>query len=42
MSLFFIVGGVPVIGAASSDQKLIFRVNRDVHFLLRIDLVLWL
>jgi hypothetical protein len=32
MRLFFIVGGVPVVKAASSDQKLLFKASRDVHF----------
>jgi hypothetical protein len=32
--LFFIVGGVPVIGAASSDEKLLFEAGREVYFLL--------
>jgi hypothetical protein len=37
---FFIIGGVPIIGVASSDQKLLFGAGWDVHFLLRIDLLL--
>jgi hypothetical protein len=37
---FFIIRGVPIIGVASSDQKLLFGAGWDVHFLLRIDLLL--
>jgi hypothetical protein len=40
--LFFIIGGVPVVEATSSDQQLLFRAGQDVHVLLRIDLLrLW-
>jgi hypothetical protein len=34
MGLFFIVGGVPIVGVALSDQKLLFRADQKVHFLL--------
>jgi hypothetical protein len=34
MGLFFIIGGVPVIRADSSNQKLLFAAGQEVHFLV--------
>jgi hypothetical protein len=40
VGVFFIIGGVPVIGAASSNKKLLFEAGQEVHLLFQRHLLL--